>query len=144
MDNMQMMIKFDNFAQHMEEFICTILADNFTLSLINLKALVFIFKHGDPPSQNKLSQMLCVERSYIVKIIDTLEQDDLLIRQVNPTNRRENLLVLTELGLELVNKVIAIIIKESNYLLNDVTPEEQKIFINVLDKIMLQTTKKNN
>jgi MarR family 2-MHQ and catechol resistance regulon transcriptional repressor len=52
--------------------------------------------HLGPLSQKGISNKLLVSTGNVVKIIDNLERDQLVIRESNPADRRAHIIILTE------------------------------------------------
>lgn len=74
-------------------------------------------------------------KSVVMRMIDSLESKDLVKRTVNPEDRRENLLSITEKGEKVVAKYQEIEKKLSSELLQDLTPEKLAVFFEVIDEI---------
>jgi DNA-binding MarR family transcriptional regulator len=64
------------------------------------------FEDGHRLSQNDLSREVGVSRTNITNLIDGLERDGFVARQVNPTDRRANYVELTEAGLDFCSTFI--------------------------------------
>lgn len=74
-------------------------------------------------------------KSVVMRMIDSLESKDLVKRTVNPEDRRENLLSITEKGEKVVVKYQEIEKKLSSELLQDLSPEKLAVFFEVIDEI---------
>lgn len=74
-------------------------------------------------------------KSVVMRMIDSLENKDLVKRTVNPEDRRENLLSITEKGEKVVAKYQEIEKKLSSELLQDLSPEKLAVFFEVIDEI---------
>ncbi len=74
-------------------------------------------------------------KSVVMRMIDSLESKDLVKRTVNPEDRRENLLSITEKGEKVVAKYQEIEKKLSSELLQDLSPEKLDVFFEVIDEI---------
>lgn len=74
-------------------------------------------------------------KSVVMRMIDSLESKDLVKRTVNPEDRRENLLSITEKGEKVVAKYQEIEKKLSSELLQDLSPEKLDVFLEVIDEI---------
>lgn len=68
----------------------------------HLQIIVLINRLGGKCTQKELCVQLYIEKSYMVKIIDTLEQKDYIIKVVNYKDRRSNLISLTPKALEII------------------------------------------
>lgn len=59
--------------------------------------LAALDEHG-PSSQTELSDSVGLDRSDLVRLLDTLVADDLVVREPDPDDRRRNRIVLTPAG----------------------------------------------
>jgi DNA-binding MarR family transcriptional regulator len=75
-----------------------------TVTLTQFRSLVVLDGHG-VINLNRLADLLAVNRSTAMRMIDRLLVAELVTRQENPANRREVLLDLTEEGRQLVRQV---------------------------------------
>lgn len=74
-------------------------------------------------------------KSVMMRMIDSLEEKGLAKRTVNPEDRRENLLSITEKGEEVVCQYQEIEKRLSNELLEGISPEKIATFFEVIEKI---------
>ncbi|HEY1007340.1 MAG TPA: MarR family transcriptional regulator [Sphingobacteriaceae bacterium] len=58
--------------------------------------LVLIERHQESLSQKALAEILEVDKSYMVTIIDYLSEKGYVVREKNPADRREQLIRLTD------------------------------------------------
>ena len=77
-----------------------------TVTLTQFRTLVVLDSHGQI-NLNRLADLLHVNSSTAMRMIDRLLVADLVTRRDNPTNRREVLLGLTTAGKRVVRKVTA-------------------------------------
>lgn len=106
---------------------------NYSLDqLILLKA---VQKEDEAVVQQDMAEKLRKDKSYILRLINAIEEDDLIKRVVNPVDRRKNILVVTEKGLLLLDRFLTI----ENELLKDlqqgISQDEIDIFYKVIDQI---------
>lgn len=73
------------------------------LSLRTHQVLACIAEHGGH-SQQQVSDSVDVDRSEMVRIVDRLEEAGLLIREVDPADRRRHRLQLTAAGRRLLRR----------------------------------------
>lgn len=71
-------------------------------------------------------------KSVILRMIDSLEEKGLVRRTVNPQDRRENFLAITEVGERVVDRYREIEKQLSDELLNDIAPEKIEVFFEVI------------
>lgn len=74
-------------------------------------------------------------KSVVMRMIDSLEEKGLAKRTVNPEDRRENLLSITDKGAEVVTQYQAIEKRLSNDLLEGIPADEAATFFRVVDLI---------
>ncbi|HJB73651.1 MULTISPECIES: MarR family winged helix-turn-helix transcriptional regulator [unclassified Barnesiella] len=74
-------------------------------------------------------------KSVVMRMIDSLEEKGLAKRTVNPEDRRENLLSITDKGAEVVTQYQAIEKRLSNDLLEGIPADEVATFFRVVDLI---------
>jgi DNA-binding MarR family transcriptional regulator len=77
-----------------------------TVTLTQFRTLVVLDSHGEI-NLNRLAELLDVNTSTAMRMIDRLLAANLVTRGDNPTNRREVILNLTAQGKQLVRKVTA-------------------------------------
>jgi MarR family transcriptional regulator, transcriptional regulator for hemolysin len=64
-----------------------------------------VAKHSGTIGQQQLGELLNADKVTVVRIIDYLEKEEFVERQVNPNDRRCHLLVATEFGLKHLPKI---------------------------------------
>ena len=74
-------------------------------------------------------------KSVVMRMIDSLEEKGLAKRTVNPEDRRENLLSITDKGAEVVTQYQTIEKRLSNDLLEGIPADEGATFFRVVDLI---------
>lgn len=88
---------------------------------------------------DRILQDIAVEtgknKSVVMRMIDSLERKGLAQRTVNPEDRRENLLSITESGQHVVAQYQEIEKRLSNELLDGVAAEKIAVFFEVVDEI---------
>ncbi|WP_297282175.1 MarR family winged helix-turn-helix transcriptional regulator [uncultured Anaerococcus sp.] len=88
-------------------------------------------------TQKSLSDLMGAKESTITGILDRLERENLILRQEDVNDRRKKNLVLTDKG-ELINKKLTGIAQEfRDICLSEVSEEDQKVFLEVLDKMVI-------
>lgn len=80
-------------------------------------------------------------KSVVMRMIDSLEEKGLAKRTVNPEDRRENLLSITEKGVEVVVQYQAIEKRLSSDLLEGIPADEVATFFRVIDQISQQANR---
>lgn len=67
-------------------------------ALEHLVLLKTINETKDSVAQQDIAEKMCKDKSVIFRIVDILEKDGLLRRQVDPCDRRRNILEVTDAG----------------------------------------------
>ena len=78
-------------------------------------------------------------KSVVMRMIDSLEQKGLAKRTVNPDDRRENLLSITNKGCEVLTQYQQIEKRLSNELLDGIPPQKVAQFLEVIEEITKRT-----
>lgn len=86
-------------------------------------------------SQRQLGDLVNKTPANITRILDRLEQKNLILRHNQPEDRRVTHVFLTDQGSRLIEEVFAIFESFSSQLTQDTTEEEQEISRNVLNRI---------
>lgn len=97
--------------------------------------LVLIQQHGERLSQKALANILSIDKSYMVTIIDYLSDKGYVRREKNPLDRREQLIKLTDKAradLKYIKKVFNELNKKS---LQNIKEEDIATFNRVLKTI---------
>lgn len=103
----------------------------------------FILLNMINEKNDQISQNIAIatgkNKSVVMRMIDSLEGKGLLRRTQNPTDRRENLLSITEEGVNAVGQYHNIEQSLTERLIEDVSSEDMAIFWKVLDHISCKT-----
>lgn len=103
-------------------------------------AMYYIEKEGNL-TQKHLSDLMGAKESTTTGILSRLERDNLIDRLYDDKDKRKKTLNLTEKGKE-VNKNLTKIAKDfRDACLEDVSEEDQIIFLNVIDKMVASSNK---
>jgi MarR family transcriptional regulator for hemolysin len=98
-------------------------------------ALTVICHHDGQLTQKALAEKLGKDKSIIVKIIDTLADKGFVYRQINPADRRQHLLGVTDKA----KKAVPLIIKEFENMNHsagkDISAQDIEAFERVLAKM---------
>ena len=97
------------------------------LSMINAKTDQILQNIAIATGKNK---------SVVMRMIDSLEEKGLAKRTVNPEDRRENFLSITDKGEKVVAQYQEIEQRLSNELLKDIPSEKVAIFFEVISEIL--------
>ena len=86
-------------------------------------------------SQRELGELVIKSPANITRILDRLEQKNLILRRSNPEDRRATHVFLTDQGSRLIEEVFAIFESFSSQLTQDTTDNEQQVTQKVLNTI---------
>jgi len=98
-------------------------------------ALTYICYHDGKLTQKALANELGKDKSIIVNIIDTLSEQGFVYREVNPADRREHFLRVTEKAKKAVPKLIDAFETLNKSITENISDEEMEIFNTVLTKM---------
>lgn len=88
---------------------------------------------------NQISQSIAIatgkNKSVVMRMLDSLEKKGLIQRTVNPKDKRENLLLITDLGEAVIKEYYQIEEQLTNDLLLDIPKEDVKVFYRVVEQI---------
>jgi len=86
-------------------------------------------------SQARISGMMLVNRANITSLVDRMEKADLVVRTAAESDRRYNIVKLTNRGKKLLTRVEPLYEKEVNTVITVLKESEQKMLNNMLEKI---------
>lgn len=102
--------------------------------------LIDLLWNQGPLSQQELADQLQKDKNSVTKLVDAIERKGFVVRQQNPTDRRSNTIILTDLANSLKddakNKGISILDK----MLAGISDEELCTFLNTLNKLCANMT----
>ena len=105
------------------------------MSIARWGALYWLGQAGPGLSQAHLAELAGVEPPTLVRVIDQLEAQGLVQRRVSPSDRRVNLLYLTDAALPLVAEIEAEAENLRQELIGDLSFEEYEMAVNVIQKL---------
>ncbi|MBP7262503.1 MAG: winged helix-turn-helix transcriptional regulator [Bacteroidia bacterium] len=86
-------------------------------------------------SQQTLAKMIDVDKSTIVRMVDYLQEHDLVKRTANPDDRREHIVVPTEKAQHVARCMAEDYIKVNDWAFKDFSKTERELFYNMLERI---------
>ncbi len=95
-------------------------------------------------TQNDLSTKLTVTGASITGVLDRLERDRLVARESHPTDRRANLVRLTEEGEQLVQNAADLHAVRTQELIACLTDDEKRTLVELLGKLVESARKKSS
>ncbi len=97
--------------------------------------------HDEGMTQEKLAERLCIDKSAVTRRMTSLTEKGYVERKKNPDDKRSIQLFLTEKSKKIMPEIRAVGINWNNYLLSDLTDEEQKLLDEFLEKVKLRAEK---
>lgn len=97
--------------------------------------LVLINIHNEQLTQKSLSELLEVDKSYMVNIIDYLSDKGYVVRTINEKDRRQHLIKLTEKAREIIPKIEGAIIRLNSKSVENISESQIHTFLSVLQQI---------
>lgn len=82
--------------------------EGYNISIEEWIALAFLWRFDDK-NQQQLGELLIQDKTAVTRLIDNMEKNDLVKRMVNPTDKRNKIINLTNSGKDLYLKVVEIV-----------------------------------
>ncbi len=101
----------------------------------NLMMLLQHQGNAEGLNQAQLSKMMLVNRANITSLIDRMEKAGLVARSSSPTDRRYNIIKLTNYGTKLLARIEPLYIKEVKKIMAPLKDVQQKSMIAMLEKV---------
>ncbi|MCK1394166.1 MarR family transcriptional regulator [Bradyrhizobium sp. 1] len=105
------------------------------LSYATAIPLLVLSRQGENVRQGVLADELGIEGPSLVRLIDLLQEEGLVERREDPTDRRAKTLHLTRAGLAKIEETNRILRRVRTSLLRDIGPEELAITFETLQRI---------
>ena len=103
--------------------------------------IVNVLYHHDGLTATEIGKMLDIEKGSLTTLINQMEAMDLIIRRVDPHDRRKVLLSLSQTGLEQMGKNMNAYCEALTDLFAGVDPEEMDAFVSSLRYVVDFTSK---
>ena len=98
------------------------------------KILEYLYEN-DSAVQKDIAKSCFIEQATVTSILARMEKNELIIRKVDPNNRRFQFVYLTDKGKVEAKFVIDSFAKLENNALKDFTDEEKMQFVNFLNRV---------
>lgn len=106
------------------------------------EALLILAMQDEPVTQNRLAELLQIDKSRMVNIIFNLQQRDMLYTQQNPADRRQHYVYLSPAAKASIRH-IEDVIEQTNKLAEDgITPEKLTTFFEVSEMMQRNLARK--
>jgi DNA-binding MarR family transcriptional regulator len=90
---------------------------------------------GQQRTQLELSRMVCVDKTTLISVLDRLEQQELIVRTVHPTDRRVRIPQITPAGRRVYAKFATARDTAEARALDGVDPEQRTLLLDLLARI---------
>ncbi len=70
--------------------------------------LLCLYRNGDGVRQRVLAEAIGVDNTSVVRVLDHLERDGLVRREMDPSDRRAKLIVLTDAGTVMARRAVSV------------------------------------
>jgi len=91
-----------------------------------------------PLSQQALAELLHVDRSTMVSLVDELEERELVRRRRNPSDRRAYAIDATPAGLKTQEQAALLLAECERHFLTPLTRDEQRTFYDLLARLVVR------
>jgi len=95
----------------------------------------------DRMTQKELAKETNYKQSALTLILDKLETKKLIKREAKENDRRAYLIAITDEGKEFENRLVLVGKELEKRILDDITDNQRKEFVNILDKIFYNLNK---
>jgi len=97
--------------------------------------LILLDSHDENLTQKALAEILNIDKSYMATILDYLEEKGFVIREKNPTDRREQLIKLTKLAQVSIPLIKEAITKLNERAFHNICQSNKELFNEILSTI---------
>lgn len=95
-------------------------------------------QNGKPVNMSDIQERMLTKNSNTTRLIDKLISKEMVIRNVCPNNRRKMEIVITNIGLETLDKLDPLVDNFEKKLTNNLTAEELETLNTLLEKFRTQ------
>lgn len=101
-----------------------------------------LFQYDDPVTQDALSAALVIDKAATARALEQLEQKGFVNRMVNPNNRRQKLITVTDKAKAIQHKLFGVLQKASNVFVQDFSEEETNQTLDLLNRMIANALNK--
>lgn len=101
----------------------------------NYYALAILWSQKKTINQKQLSKLMEKDKVSVVRVVDHLSEHGMVVREVNPLDRREQFIVLTEKGKEVGKRAKKALEKTDEIMFSKFSDAEKKQFLKLLAQI---------
>jgi DNA-binding MarR family transcriptional regulator len=95
---------------------------------------------GAQRTQLELSRMICVDKTTLISVLDRLEQQQLIVRTVDPSDRRVRIPQITAAGKRVYSKFAAARDAAESQALDGIDTEQRAVLMDLLARIARRQT----
>ncbi len=110
--------------------------------------LLMLLQHqsdsGGGLSQAHISSMMLVNRADITSLVDRMEKANLVARTAAPSDRRCNIILLTDRGRQLLAQIEPLYVKEVRRIMAGLSDKEQTKMMQALEKVRASIYKEDS
>ncbi|MDF2802329.1 MAG: MarR family transcriptional regulator [Anaerocolumna sp.] len=131
--NLKALIALSRCAQHVHKLEYRTIKEG-GLTVSQFAVLEVLYHKGDLRVCEILEKILATGGNMTV-VIDNLVKENLVMRTIDPTDKRVNLIRLTDKGQDLISSIFPSHAKNIDDIFNILTEDEKKQLINILKKL---------
>lgn len=98
--------------------------------------ILILYQSGKPINQQDLGKCMQIDKVSMVRFLDYLENAGMISRSINPGDRREKFIHLTDKGLQAAAKIKKAVKKLNRTIFSGLTEVETEIFLTTLEKVI--------
>ncbi|MHA2938901.1 MarR family winged helix-turn-helix transcriptional regulator [Vibrio sp. RC27] len=114
---------------------------SYNLSKQQLRILFYLYEE-DGLSQKQLMELIKLSKISLVKIINDLEEANVVVRVQSESDMRVNRIFLTPLGKKLKSPLLGLIDQHKADIFEGFTEEEIGLYVSLLQKVIVNITKR--
>lgn len=138
----------DILFEYVEQFRLIISPETWGSVLLNcskneMLVLLFLYRKGES-NMSQVAEYLNTPLNTATGIITRMENKKMVSRNRNPEDKRVVTIILTDIGTRQISEIIKNAVFYGQRLMNDLTQDELKIFMSVLDKVIKMLREVNN
>lgn len=106
--------------------------------------LATLLRLEDPATQDELSTALSIDKAATARALDQLEKQGLIIRKINPRNRRQKLVSASSGARLIADRLFEILKKTGDVLIKDFSKKEISTMLALLNRMISNAMEEKN